>query len=107
MPTRTHSNNLARVFTHKPLPKFTSSPESAKAWNVVRAEMENFISPPLCRVWLDPVTCVGETGSKALCLLAPGSVVHGILRAYAIRLGALVREHTDFEGVFISDREAA
>lgn len=85
-----------------PLPAGVELTEGSQdAWQCVVEAITDRLPESTWRIWIDPIKLVGEADG-ALCVYGPPKCVTWVRRRYGVLLGDLVREHSDYRGVFIA-----
>jgi hypothetical protein len=81
-------------------PQVQRSDKAEAAWSVAQLALSTAVPDSTYRLWLEPLTCLGEV-SGALAVEASEGIFVWVFRRYAALLGDAVRRETDYRGLFL------
>lgn len=87
------------------VPSGTTATEPAeRAWEAVSERLRRDLAQAHWQLWIEPCELIGEH-RMALVIAAPHRKAAWVRVRYGMRLGCAVREETDFDGLFVCDKE--
>jgi hypothetical protein len=80
-------------------PNVRATQAATMAWQETQARVSALLPETTFRLWIQPIHCLGEVDG-ALAVAAPAGIRVWTERRYGSFLGNIVREASDFRGIF-------